>query len=194
MSWGGGDACSASFQQKKDHAGSGWGQDCRAPHGSWGGAWSNMCLHVHGKRPADPTIAMRVFDAVPPPRQYQEEGEFGEAILQCVETYQQLEAGPLAALRVAPELRSLVQRHYFDTLSRLDAALRRCCASFSAEGYSKVGHAPCRIDHTATSLLLRPCRWQCSRNHMAQSFPLPEAHYGNLLRFCVPPLMRPAAA
>ena len=80
-----------------------------------------------------------------PRRQYQEEGEFGEAILQCVETYQQLESGTLASLRVAPELRSLVQRHYYDTLSRLDTALQRCSASFGAEAYSKV------------------CGWACGR-------------------------------
>jgi hypothetical protein len=72
-------------------------------------------------------------------RSYQESGEFGEAILQCAECHQQLDAGgPLAQLRAAPELRALVQRHYYDTLARLDAALQRCCAEFSAEGYSKV--------------------------------------------------------
>lgn len=97
-------------------------------------------------------ISHTQFGAHPPNtacRQYQEDGEFGEAILQCVECYQMLDAGgALSGLNVAPELRAMVQRHYYDTLQRLDVALQRCCGAFSAEGYSKVrgGRRGCNGD------------------------------------------------
>ncbi|KAI8472247.1 MAG: hypothetical protein J3K34DRAFT_519870 [Monoraphidium minutum] len=70
-----------------------------------------------------------------------ESGDFGEAILQCAEVHQMLDAGgggPLAGLAVAPELAAGATRAYYSTLARLDGALQRCCAAFGAEGYSKL--------------------------------------------------------
>jgi hypothetical protein len=88
-----------------------------------------LCL-AHNRPPSRSTTPGRV-------RRYLEAGEYGEAILQCAEAFQLLE-GPLTGLTVAPQLQARVQRHYFDSLQRLDAALLRCCSAFSAEGYSKV--------------------------------------------------------
>ncbi|GBF88123.1 hypothetical protein Rsub_00835 [Raphidocelis subcapitata] len=66
-----------------------------------------------------------------------EAGELGDAVLLCLEAHQLLEAA-LSGLATAPPLRARVKRHYYDCLSRLDAALQRTCAAFSAEGYSKL--------------------------------------------------------
>jgi len=73
----------------------------------------------------------------PAHRQQQESGEFGEAILRCFDSYQLVDSA-LAGLAVAPALRALVQRLYYDTLQRLDAGLRRCCAAFGPEVYSRL--------------------------------------------------------
>jgi hypothetical protein len=80
------------------------------------------------------------FRHPPSARRHHEAGEFGEAILQCAEAFQLLD-GPLVGLTAAPQLRARAQRHYLDSLQCLDAALLRCCAAFSAEGYSKVRRA-----------------------------------------------------
>jgi hypothetical protein len=70
-------------------------------------------------------------------RSLHEGGEFGEATHQCHECYQLVER-QLAALAVAPALRGLVERHYYDTLMKLDAALQRSCLAFGADAYTKV--------------------------------------------------------
>lgn len=68
-----------------------------------------------------------------------EAGEYAEAILQCVEAYQTLEALP--GLAVAEPLKALAQQQYFESLRRLDTALANVAADFRPETYSKVGVA-----------------------------------------------------
>lgn len=57
-------------------------------------------------------------------------------------------------LQAAPELRLTVQRHLYDALQRLDAALLNECSSFTAEGYSKVRRTPMRA--AAATVLRAP--------------------------------------
>lgn len=71
-----------------------------------------------------------------PHRGHHEAGDYGEALLTLLEAGQALD-GPLAGAAAAPALRGALQRHYLETLQRLDGALRRCCGAFSAEAYSK---------------------------------------------------------
>lgn len=66
----------------------------------------------------------------------QEEEHYGEAILLCVECFQGVES--LGHLEVSQELAGTVQRLYYETLQRLDAALQQVCGEFDAEKYGKV--------------------------------------------------------
>ncbi|GIL58297.1 hypothetical protein Vafri_13375 [Volvox africanus] len=66
----------------------------------------------------------------------QEIGEYGDAIMTCVQCFQGLES--LTQLTVSGELRATVQRLYLDTLRRMDTALTNICAEFDPEKYAKL--------------------------------------------------------
>ncbi|EFJ46296.1 hypothetical protein VOLCADRAFT_93432 [Volvox carteri f. nagariensis] len=66
----------------------------------------------------------------------QELGEYGDAIMTCVQCFQGLES--LGQLTVSAELRASVQRLYLDTLRRLDGALTNICAEFDPDKYTKL--------------------------------------------------------
>lgn len=46
--------------------------------------------------------------------------------------------GVVPPLQVVAELRASVQRHYLDTLRRMDGALTNICAEFDPDKYTKV--------------------------------------------------------
>ncbi|GFR44590.1 hypothetical protein Agub_g5868 [Astrephomene gubernaculifera] len=66
----------------------------------------------------------------------QELGEYGDAIMTCVQCFQGVDS--LRQLTVSSELRATVQRLYLDTLRRMDAALTNICAEFDPAKYTKI--------------------------------------------------------
>ncbi|WIA16240.1 hypothetical protein OEZ85_012951 [Tetradesmus obliquus] len=71
-------------------------------------------------------------------RKVHEQGDFGEAILLCMDCFQAVDT--LGAFTVEPELRLTVQQQYYDTQQRLGTALLNVCSDFTPQGYSKVSN------------------------------------------------------
>ncbi|PNW77589.1 hypothetical protein CHLRE_10g443350v5 [Chlamydomonas reinhardtii] len=66
----------------------------------------------------------------------QELGEYGDAILTCVQCFQGMDS--LRQLAVSGDLRASVQRAYVDTLRRMDGALTNICSEFDPDKYTKI--------------------------------------------------------
>ncbi|KAG2485571.1 hypothetical protein HYH03_015735 [Edaphochlamys debaryana] len=66
----------------------------------------------------------------------QELGEYGDAIMTCVQCFQGVDT--LRQLSVSGELRGSVQRLYVDTLRRMDGALTNIVAEFDPDKYTKI--------------------------------------------------------
>ncbi|MEW5316011.1 MAG: hypothetical protein WDW38_007404 [Sanguina aurantia] len=66
----------------------------------------------------------------------QERGDYGEAILLCVQCFQGVDS--LRELTLSTELRATIQRLYVNTLSKLDGALTNICSEFDPDKYTKV--------------------------------------------------------
>ncbi|KAG2432824.1 hypothetical protein HXX76_008558 [Chlamydomonas incerta] len=66
----------------------------------------------------------------------QELGEYGDAIMTCVQCFQGVDS--LRQLAVSGDLRASVQRAYVDTLRRMDGALANICSEFDPDKYTKI--------------------------------------------------------
>ncbi|KXZ47615.1 hypothetical protein GPECTOR_34g774 [Gonium pectorale] len=66
----------------------------------------------------------------------QELGEYGDAIMTCIQCFQGVDT--LRQLTVSSELRATVQRLYVDTLRRMDGALANICSEFDPDKYTKI--------------------------------------------------------
>ncbi|GLC36679.1 hypothetical protein PLESTB_000129400 [Pleodorina starrii] len=142
----------------------------------------------------------------------QELGEYGDAIMTCVQCFQGLES--LRQLTVCSELRVTVQRLYLDTLRRMDGALTNICAEFDPDKYTKIleGYLLQGIDgkaladkvlqcfkdsiHDVTtrvvrSLLLTKPKLADRLAAGASATSALQLGYGELLRAMTPDLLRP---
>ena len=69
-------------------------------------------------------------------RAAQDQGEHGEAMVLCVQSFQLVDQ--LKELQMWQDLRSTVQRLYVETLQKLDGALKAICSDFDPARYSKI--------------------------------------------------------
>lgn len=69
-------------------------------------------------------------------RKAQESGDYGEAIMLCIECFKGVST--LSDLTVSEELRGTVQRLYVETLTKLDTALTNNCGEFNPVEYSRI--------------------------------------------------------
>ncbi|KAG2448902.1 hypothetical protein HYH02_006250 [Chlamydomonas schloesseri] len=87
----------------------------------------------------------------------QELGEYGDAIMTCVQCFQGVDS--LRQLAVSGDLRASVQRAYVDTLRRMDGALANICSEFDPDKYTKIleGYLLQGIDGKALSDKVLQC-------------------------------------